>query len=302
MKIIRHPKKKKLKGCVVALGTFDGVHLGHQKVLKTAVKLAKKKKVASLAITFDPHPQQVVAPRRGLRLLTTLSEREDLFCSLGIDGVVVVRFNKKMQNLSAEEFIERYLVKKLGVSQVVVGYDYAFGKKRAGSLAQLRKSANRFGFEVVVVPPVHRGALTIKSGLIRQLVSNGHFNDAVRLLGHSFQITGKVVKGKGVGKTLGFPTANLKTDKYKLIPAQGVYVGLIGKKRCAINIGARPTFGMNKTTVEVHIPGFHGNLRGKTLQVALLKRLRDEKQFADVEKLKKQIKQDIAKIRRCKLT
>src|SRR3989339_551373 len=269
MKIIRHPKRKKLKGCVVALGTFDGVHLGHQKV---------------------------VVPSRGLRLLTTLAEREALFCSLGIDGVVVVRFSKEMQNLSAEEFVERYLVKKLGVSRVVVGYDYAFGKKRSGSLVQLKRIGKKFGFKVVVVPPVHRGALMIKSGLIRELVSKGQFKQAISLLGHSFQITGKVVKGKGIGKTLGFPTANLETDQYKLIPAQGVYAGSVNKRKCAVNIGASPTFGINKTTVEVHIPNFHQNLRGQELMVSLTRRLRDEQQFSDVEKLKAQIKKDISKI------
>ena len=298
MRIIRHPRRKKLKGSVVALGTFDGVHRGHQKVIKSAVRYAKKIRAASLAITFDPHPQQLIVPERGLKLLTTLAEREDLFCRLGVDGVVVIVFNKRVQGLSYGAFVEKYLVKKLGVRQVFVGFDYAFGKGRKGGLGHLRQLGKKFGFGVSVIPPVSSDHHAIKSGMIREQVSRGEFGRAVRRLGHPYQVSGKVVRGSGRGRSLGFPTANLKTDPHKLVPAHGVYAGRVGGRKCAVNIGARPTFGADSSLVEVHILGFKGDLRGKTLGVELLKRLRDEIQFSDVEDLKEQIKRDIDQVKR----
>ncbi len=297
MRIIRHPRKKKLKGCVVALGTFDGVHRGHQKVIKSAVAFAKKIKAASLAITFDPHPQQLIVPNRGLKLITTLPEREELFCELGVDGVVVIRFSKKHQQLSCRAFVKKYLVDKLGVKRVFVGFDYAFGKGRKGDVFELKKLGREFGFEVGVIQPVSCQKHVIKSRIIREFISQGRFAQAIRFLGHPYVVTGKVVKGSGRGKGLGFPTANLKVDKNKLIPAQGVYFGLVGKRKCVVNIGARPTFGAGQTVVEVHILNFKQNIRGKKLKLDLLKRLRDEKQFSDVKKLKKQIHKDINQAR-----
>ncbi len=297
MKIIRHPKKKRLKGSVVALGTFDGVHRGHQKVIKNAIGFAKKIGGASLAVTFDPHPQQLIVPGRGLKLLTTLQEREELFCKLGVDGVVVIKFNKRLRKLSYESFVKKYLVGKLGVRRVFVGFDYAFGKGRKGDAHELKHLGKKYGFDVNIIPPVSANHNAIKSRMIREFMSRGDFSKAQRLLGHPYQITGKVVKGSGRGKVLGFPTANLSVDEHKLIPAHGVYAGKFGKKRCVVNIGARPTFGADGSTVEVHILNFNTDIRGKTLKVDLIKRLRDEKQFSDVQKLKGQIRRDIEKVR-----
>ncbi len=296
MRIIRHPKKKKLKDSVVALGTFDGVHRGHQKIIKETVKYAKKVGVASLAITFDPHPQQLIIPERGLRLLTTLSEREELFCELGVDGVVVIIFNKRLRKLSYEGFVKKYLVGKLGVRRVFVGFDYAFGKGRAGDVSHLKKLGKKYGFAVSVVPPVSANHQAIKSRMIREFISRGEFPEALRLLRHPYQMMGKVYKGTGRGKDLGFPTANLKVDPHKLVPAHGVYAGETLGKRCVVNIGARPTFGTDHTVVEVHILNFHKNIRGKVLKVNLTKRLRDELQFSDVEDLRRQIRKDVHKV------
>jgi riboflavin kinase/FMN adenylyltransferase len=295
MRIIRHPKKKKLKGSVVALGTFDGVHRGHQKIIKSTVRYAHKLGVASLAITFDPHPQQLIVPERGLKLLTDLREREELFCELGIDGVVVIRFNRKLQKLSYEGFVKKYLVGKLGVRRVFVGFDYAFGRGRAGDVSHLKKLGKKYGFTVTVVPPVSADHHAIKSRMIREQISRGEFSSALRLLGHPYQIAGRVIKGSGRGGVMGFPTANLKVDPHKLIPAHGVYAGIANGRKCVVNIGARPTFGTDHTVVEVHIINFHKNIRGKTVKVALTRRLRDELQFSDVEQLKKQIRKDIHK-------
>jgi riboflavin kinase/FMN adenylyltransferase len=298
VRIIRHPKKKRLKGCVAALGTFDGVHRGHQKIIKDATRFAKKIGAASVAITFDPHPQQLIVPERGLRLLTTLEEREELFCQLGVDGVVVIEFRRRLQKLSYEDFVRKYLVGKLGVRRVFVGSDYAFGKDRSGDALHLRKLGKKYGFNVSVVPLVASNHQAIKSRMIRELISKGEFKKAVRLLGHPYRITGKVVKGSGRGQVLGFPTANLKVDLHKLTPAHGVYAGLVDGRKCAVNIGSRPTFGADHTLVEAHIFNFHKNILGKILKLSLTKRLRDEMQFSDVEDLKGQIRKDINRIKR----
>lgn len=298
MKIVRHPQKGKLQHPVVALGTFDGVHIGHKKVIEAAIKYARQLSVHSAVITFDPHPQAIVAPERGLRLLTTLQEREELFSSLGVDAVIVSVFTSKLQKLTYAEYVERYLVKRLGVRHVFVGYDYKFGRGRSGGEAALKKLGAQYGFGVTVIPPVKVGNKIVKSGLIRELISRGNFAAAVKMLGHPYRITGQVVKGDGRGKTLGFPTANLKIDPRKLIPAQGVYVGYVDGKKCVVNIGSRPTFQAGRTAVEVHILNFNKNIRGKAIKLDLFSRLRDERRFASAGALIEQIKKDISAARR----
>lgn len=281
---------------VVALGTFDGVHRGHQTVVKKAVAYAKKIDAQSVAITFDPHPQQFIIPERGLKLLTALEERKELLYSLGVDKVVVIRFNRATQHLSAEGFVKKYLVKKLDACHVFVGFDYAFGKKRGATVHELRDLGKKYGFTVDVVHPVKMKNEIIKSRIIRELVSWGGFNKALKMLGHPYQISGKVIKGHGRGKGLGFPTANLRIDDHRLIPQQGVYAGRVMGRKCAINIGSQPTFGKGELAVEVYILKYGGNLRGKRLDLILTKRLRDEVQFSDVEKLKRQISRDVSHI------
>jgi riboflavin kinase/FMN adenylyltransferase len=298
MKIVRHPKRGKLHRPVVALGTFDGVHLGHQKVIKAAVRFAKKIGAHSAVLTFDPHPQEVVAPERGLRQLTTLKEREELFLRLGVEAVVVFRFTHYLQKLTPQKFVERYLVKRLGVRWVFVGYDYAYGKDRKGDIKLLKKLGKNYGFGVTVIPPVKMAGRVVKSKTIREFLSKGLFVPALRMLGYPYRIMGKVVKGAGRGKKMGFPTANLKVSPTKLLPASGVYVGYVDGKKCVVNIGSRPTFGGNHALVEVHLLNFSGNLLGKELRVDLFARLREERQFTDVEKLCAQIKKDIARAKK----
>ncbi|MBN3033378.1 MAG: bifunctional riboflavin kinase/FAD synthetase [Candidatus Saganbacteria bacterium] len=297
MRIVRHPRKGKLHRPVVALGTFDGVHVGHKKVIEAAIKRAHRLSAHSAVVTFDPHPQEVVAPERGLRLLTTLAEREELFASLGVDAVVVSGFSAGLRRLSGREYVERYLVGRLGVRHVFVGYDYAFGRGRADNPAGLKKLGARCGFGVTVLPPVRCGGQIVKSALVRDLISRGDFARALKLLGHPYRITGKVVSGDGRGRELGFPTANLKVDPRKLIPAHGVYFGYIDGKKCLVNIGSRPTFRTGRVTVEAHILNFRGRLGGKTLKLDLFRRLREERQFSDAEKLVAQIKKDIVRAR-----
>jgi riboflavin kinase/FMN adenylyltransferase len=202
-----------------------------------------------------------------------------------------------LQKLTVSQYVERYLVKKLGVRHVFVGYDYKFGRGRSGGAAAFRKLGAKHGFGVTVIPPVRVGRQIVKSGLIRELISRGNFSTALKMLGHPYRISGQVVKGDGRGKKLGFPTANLKVDPRKLVPAQGVYAGYVDGKKCVVNIGARPTFKAGRTVVEVHLLNFNKNIRGKAIKLDLFSRLRDEKQFSDARELIKQIKKDIVRAR-----
>ncbi len=219
---------------------------------------------------------------------------------MDFDGVIVKKFDRSVAMLSPEKFIKDFLIDQLKVKKVFVGYDFAFGKGRTGSISMLKK----MGLEVHAVAPFTAHGHLVKSSTIRSMIATGEFNKAVRLLGHPYILTGKVVRGKGRGAKLGFPTANIEVAKDKLVPAHGVYAGKSqiqnpksqqGSKyyKCVMNIGSRPTFGEEKFAIEVHIPGFHGNLRGRTIQVELFKRLRDEIHFSDVEKLKAQIGKDV---------
>ena len=295
MKIIKF-RNVKSKDIVLALGNFDGVHAGHRKLIHEALKYAKKNKLPCFTMTFDPHPQEIVSPGRGLCLLTTLFERLELMRRLGIDGVIIKEFSREISKLPPEKFIYDFLVKHLKVKKVFIGYDFAFGHKRAGTISLLNKLGDKYGFKVNSVRPVTAHGHIVKSSTIRDMLARGDFEKAIKLLGHPYTITGKVVKGRGRGRVLGFPTANLKLAEDKLVPAHGVYAGMFGNKKCVVNIGSRPTFAEERFAVEVHIPGFHGNLRGKTIQVDLYKRLRDEIHFADVEKLKQQIRKDVLKV------
>lgn len=279
---------------VVALGTFDGVHRGHARIIKDTVSYAKRCKLSALATTFDPHPQQFICPERGLKLLTTLAERKALLKKQGIDRVVVFRFTERLRRMSHEKFVREYLVKKLRAAVVLVGYDYAFGLDRRGNVRELRRLGKKYGFIVKMVRPVKMGGHIIKSKLIRDLISRGEFNRAIHLLGHPYRVTGKVARGTGRGEEIGFPTANLKIDPHKLIPHHGVYAGRWGGKKCAVNIGARPTFGVGGVAVEVHVLKYNKKLYDRTLAVDLVKKIREERQFADIKRLRAQIGKDVA--------
>ena len=286
-----------MKRPVIVLGTFDGVHKGHKKIFDRAVSFARRNKLPCYAVTFKPHPQQFIIPERGLKLLTTLQERVERIKRLGVDDVKIIHFDKGLQNLSYQEFVEKFIVKKFRAGHVFVGYDFAFGWGRLGHASQLKELGQDYGFEVIIVPAFKIEGEIVKSKKLRELIGAGDLNKVVRMMGHPYQISGKVVRGKGVGRKLGFPTANLKIDPHKLIPAHGVYAGRCNGKKCAINIGTRPTFGGIPTTlVEVHFPGAKLSLTGKNLKVEILRRLRNEIQFTDTEELKKQIKKDLERI------
>ncbi|OGC08180.1 riboflavin biosynthesis protein RibF [candidate division WOR-1 bacterium RIFOXYD2_FULL_36_8] len=278
---------------VVILGTFDGVHLGHQRIIKDAVSYAKRNQLRCFATTFDPHPQQFIFGKNKIKLLTTLEERIAMIKKLGVDEVKVLKFNKRLRELECEEFIEKHIVCELKGAIVFVGYDYSFGKNRCGRVKELRRFGEKYGFIVKMVKPFKTDEAVIKSSFIRELLDNGRFRKALTLLGHPYNLSGRVVKGSGKGRKLGFPTANLLIDTDKLIPVHGVYIGIVWHRPCLVNIGICPTFGINIPSVEVFIPKFHGDLYGKILEIHLFKRLRNEIKFPNSNLLREQVLKDI---------
>lgn len=300
MKTISDIRALKLKSSVLALGTFDGAHLGHKKVISSAVRFAKRKKLPCIVVTFDPHPKSVVNPARKPLLLTTVEERAHFVKQLGADMLAVVRFSKSLGDTSYRDFTKKVLAKVFMARAVFIGQDYAFGRDREGSASKLKKLGSSLGFEVFPVADKELGDVPIKSTTIRALVKDGEFARALSLLGHPYAIKGVVVAGYGRGRQLGYPTANIKVSKEKLVPKSGVYAGEIeisGRRyKCAVNIGSRPTFGTKNVTIEAHIPGFDRNLRGKEVCLFLVRRLRDEKRFKTAKELTAAIKRDVARL------
>ena len=315
MRIIRHIKVLTGHQLVVALGTFDGVHRGHQKLISQAKQYAQKKGYELAVIAFDPHPQQVVAPERGLRILTEVSEKSERLKNLGVDYLVLLKFNQVFRGMTYQKFIENYLVRALKAKAVFVGYDHSFGKNRGGTVKELKTFGQKYGFEVQVTPPVLSRFQPIKSSLIRRELSSGNFNWAVDLLGHPYLIGGIVIKGAGRGSKIGFPTINIKVSGEKLLPAHGIFAGWLrlsadnapsaSRLPVAIYIGSRPTFPEKNVTIEAHVLGTAGSkfkpqksLNGKKVTLELTRYVRSDRQFSDVEDLKKAIAEDVAKCRK----
>lgn len=301
MKTISDILALNIKGSVVALGTFDGVHLGHKKVILQAVRCAAKKDLPCIIVTFDPHPKTVVNPLRKPLLLTTVKERAELAKELGADMLAVVKFDKKLANTGYADFTNKYLAGIFKAKAVFIGYDYAFGRGREGNASKLKKMGAPLGFSVFSVPDKKLGGVPVKSTAIRALLKDGMFARALRLLGHPYVIEGTVIPGFGRGRELGYPTANILTVKDKLVPRSGVYIGeadVSGKRhKCVVNIGNRPTFGGNDMTIEAHLKGFDRDISGREITVSLEKRIRGEKKFATVKDLIKAIRSDVARLK-----
>jgi phosphoribosyl 1,2-cyclic phosphate phosphodiesterase len=287
-------------GSVIAIGTFDGIHLGHQKVLRYAIERAKESGAVATALTFEPPPVKVLRPEAAPPRISTNQQRIDWFGAVGMETAVVLPFTKELAALTPEEFVREILVRQLKVRAVVVGDNFRFGSKQAGDVKFLREMGMRQGFEVVVHTPVMLGGEVVSSTLIRKLVSEGDVRHAARLLGRPFELTGEVVSGTGTGRKFLFPTLNLKPDQ-ELLPSRGVYItrtvmeGETSSHRSVTNVGVRPTFNGSGLSVETHLLDYSGNFTPKTIEIRFWKRLRAEKKFAGVEELKEQIARDIAK-------
>ncbi len=283
---------------VVALGTFDGVHVGHRQILETACALARRLGGTALALTFDRHPQQTLAPQRAPSLLTSFEKRLELIQSSGVRHTVVAQFDQSFANVEASDFLDHVVLRALGASAVVVGYNFRFGRGAAGDAAYLSAAARRKGFQLSIVPPVEDDGAPVSSTRIRTMLAAGDVESAARLLGRAFLLTGRVIPGDARGRTLGYPTANLAPDQGMAVPADGVYVTEISIRGRSHNgltvIGSRPSFGLLERTVESFLLDFEGDLYDAEIEVAFLTRLRDVVKFDSVDALKEQIARDVS--------
>jgi len=285
----------------VTIGNFDGVHLGHQQLFAQVAYKAHQRKGTSVAITFDPHPLQVLKPG-GIKLISTIEQKIELVDMAGIDVLVIVPFTREFAATTAEYFVEEILLNRIGMKELVVGYDYAFGKGRAGNIPFLKQQGVEKGFTVTVVDAYYTEGTLVSSSRIRGLLADGDVVEARRLLGRSYQIRGEVQFGKQRGgKEIGFPTANLKFAEEDLVPRHGVYVSqVICDGKCyggVINIGCNPTFGEQALVAETHIFDFNQDIYGKPIKVNLLEFLRSERKFDNIRELASQISRDVARAR-----
>jgi riboflavin kinase / FMN adenylyltransferase len=282
---------------VFAFGVFDGVHLGHQAVIRKAARLAREMDGDAVVLTFHPHPSKVLRPKSPPLLLTTEQQDHDLFSSLDADVCVTLEFNTELSQLSASDFLEQLRKNAPMLKAVVVGHDWHFGRGREGDFKLLKAWADQQKLQAIEVAPVKMNNEIISSTLIRSLVGAGNMVEVNQRLGRSYQIMGRVVRGKGIGTQLGFPTTNIEVEN-ELIPAPGVYAAraLIEGEVCAaaVNIGTRPTItDSSEITVEAFLIGFVGDLYGHHLRLDFLQRIRNEQKFESLEALIAQIKLDI---------
>jgi len=296
MKVITKKKSLESKSApVITLGNFDGIHLGHQKILASVIKRAKALGAPSLVYTFDPHPMKVVAPEKSPALIFGLEDKKALIEAAGIDYLVLARFTEELAATAPDEFAEKVIVGRLKAIEVLVGENFSFGRGRSGGIIRLKELGKKLGFVVRAVAPCKRGGAMVSSSRIRASVLEGKVKEAGALLGRPFFIRGKVVPGDSVGRELGFPTANIEA-RSELIPGDGVYAAMttIGGIRFKgmVNIGIGPTFGGKSRKIELHIMGFSGDLYGDNISVEFLKRLRGEKPFSNSGALVRQIKKD----------
>jgi riboflavin kinase / FMN adenylyltransferase len=287
------------RGRMVAIGVFDGVHLGHQDILGRTVERARRFGASCAAVTFYPHPEVVLRPRSAPRMLTSLERKAVLIAGLGVDELVVVRFDKEFAHLSPAAFCDQVLSERLGAREVFVGLNFRFGRGAAGSLADLSEYGGAHGFRVVSVGLAEEGGEVISSTRIRKLLARGEVAEAARLLGRPHRLGGTVVRGAGRGRGLQAPTANLEPDRRLAIPRRGVYltlasVGDAGPRPSLTSVGSNPTFeNDDRIRVEPLLLDFAGDLYGAQLQVDFLERVRDQRTYADAASLAERIKEDI---------
>lgn len=283
----------------LALGMFDGVHLGHRAVLLWTKGEADLAGSRAGALTFDPHPQRIIAPPPEPVLLTTVEERLDLFAALGMDLAVVLRFDQAFRQTPAEEWVSE--LGEAARAGVVSSEHYTFGRDRTGTIDTLRAGGARLGFAVTIVPPVHVASTLVSSTLIRRLVRRGAMEEAARFLGRRYALRGRVVEGERRGRTLGFPTANLEIHPDKILPGKGIFAGWARGEThllpAAISVGVRPTFGLGALLVEAHLLDFAGDLYGQELELVFAARMRDELAFHSIADLVAQMGRDVALVR-----
>lgn len=283
---------------VTTIGTFDGVHIGHQKILKQVVQLAEDNGYIPVVLTLFPHPRMVLQKDDSIKLLNTIEERIELLKASGIKDVIVKEFTEEFASLSAKDYVKQILVDELNTKQIVIGYDHHFGKNRSANINDLKLFAKRYDFKVEEISAQDIEDVTVSSTKIRKALNEGEVDLANSYLGYNFFITGTVVKGKGLGRTIDFPTANISiTASYKLIPGNGVYVvkSTIENKSIfgMMNIGTNPTVDGKTRSIEVHFFNFNKDIYNSELKIEFLKRLRSEQKFKNLDALKIQLKEDM---------
>ena len=295
--------KEPFQNTSVTIGNFDGVHCGHQILFSKVVEKARRINSTSVTITFDPHPLQVVRPDFGIKLISTREQKVELIEHAQIDVLLIIPFTKEFARTTAEDFVDKVLIDMMGVKELVVGYDYAFGKGRQGNISFIKEQGRRKGFNVSVVEAYYKDDMLVSSTRVRELVAQGRMRDVKKLLGRYYQIRGKVMMGKQRGgPVVGFPTANLHISEEDLCPRHGVYVTqVIYGGKCyggVMNIGYNPTFGESKLSVETHIFDFNQDIYGKPIKINLLQFLRGEQKFSGPDELADQIAKDIRKAKK----
>jgi riboflavin kinase/FMN adenylyltransferase len=280
----------------VTLGSFDGLHRGHQAILQSMIERSKERDRVGVVVTYEPHPQSIVSPADAPLLLTTLDEKIKLLEKLGVEETVVMNFDQDLKDSPPEEFIKDILVDKLNVGELVVGNDHAFGRNRSGGIALLNQAGLQYGFDLKVVPALFLNGVRISSSHIRKLLHTGEFTDAVAMLGHPYPLTGEVIPGKGRGKSLDYPTINLRIDPRKLLPADGVYSARVQLEQESyvgmLYIGPKPTFGEEDRSVEIHVFGLERNVLGIKAEAWIETWVREPKSFSDARQLRDQLKSD----------
>lgn len=283
---------------VMAIGNFDGVHVGHQTLFRKTAELALEHEGTAIAFTFEPHPLKIIAPEKVPPMLTHFHKKMELMGSFGIDLVICADFTRKFADQQPRDFSKNILFEKIGVKEIVVGFDYAFGRGREGTIPYLKKMGEEFGFRVHVVEPFQLDGQTVSSSHVRELIEAGQVETASQFLGRDYSIIGPVVAGYKTGETIGFPTANIDTSKVQ-IPGTGVYaVRVVYKKNsydAVANIGFNPTFNRDRLSVEVHIFDFNQVIYSHEIEVKFVARIRSEITFKSADDLVVQINQDIEK-------
>ncbi len=288
---------ERITNASVSIGIFDGVHLGHQKILRELVKVAASQKTKSLVITFSPHPQRVLNPNLKIPFLTSLDHRLKLIEELGVDFCLIIRFTKMLSRTKAEDFIKNLLINKLHIKNLIVGKNFLLGHKEEGDFALLKKLRKEYGFRLFGVKPAKIKGEVVSSTKIRNYIEKGDLGNASIMLGRPVTVLGTVVKGRMIGRKLGFPTANIDPH-HEAIPPSGVYAVdvKIDKKnfKAVLNIGTRPTIGRcAEPTIELHIIGFKKNIYGNDIEIIFKRKIRNEKRFKSLEGLRIQIARDI---------
>ena len=287
-----------IKNAIVSQGTFDGVHLAHKKIIERLKQIASIKNGETVIITFEPHPRIVLLPLdHGLQLLSTLNEKINLLEKAGVDHLIILPFTKEFSRLSSEQFIRNILVNKIKTNTLVIGYDHRFGKNREGSFEHLKNSASLYEFEVEEIPEQDIDDIAVSSTKIRQALLNNDIQTAQKYLGNSYSLEGNVIKGKQLGRTIGYPTANIEVENsYKLIPQDGVYAVWVWYNKARfggmLNIGNNPTIKDKGRSIEVNIFNFEKDIYTENLKIEFVSKLRNEEKFNGLDALKNQLHLD----------